>query len=43
MDEIERIKQGIANELSRLDYDSLIQVEAMIVSEKRSRPEELFY
>ena len=40
--EIETIKRAIEKELSKLDYDSLREVEVMIGSEKRSRPEELY-
>ena len=40
--EIDRIKRTLAYELSKLDFDSLIEVEVMIEAEKRSRPEELY-
>ena len=43
MTEIERIKIAIANQLSRIDYDSLLDVEDIIRNEKRTRPDELYF
>ncbi len=41
--EIELLKSAIKQNLSRFDFDSLQEIEAMVKTEKGFRPEELYF
>ena len=43
MNEIEKIKCFIKENISYLDYDSLKEIEALLKAEKSSRPEEMYF